>query len=603
MKKKITLCLVVFNFIVTNSIIFLKAQTTTLTNLGPFKDNALYERALNNQLGVIGNDFYGDIQIGFAPAEGLAKAFANATWYNSHFPIDGYKRTICGTLHQYYIRSRDSNDDDDVHFIVRPNLPNSAYLLDLHNNKIKIDNLTKVSKVNFLQTEYAQMSNYDLQSIETIEGYNDIIKSVNLKVQGLLHTPHFLREAKYKILGEIDLPYHNYLSRFSGYLPKEELNCSCIYGPWVNDRLDAFGGSYHDYLEIHPTEQAWWTYKKKNSEVIYHLAAFGDNSGVYNDRSHYDTDGGNLSFFGTWHQCPQVETFAIPFEMRKNTPTLNVLLENKLVNGGAIKSLDEASVKTLRYNQRDIIKVTNQSWLSVSFEKTGIYKIIGKDTIIRGFIVLKASLSGNSECSGTFITKATFKRKYPRDLLVKPTEVKVTLKSIQCLGVDDGNEEEEIIGYSGATAFSGSSVIANMNITSLNSDNFLLFKRLDGDYLSMKKNQIRLLGNSLTFALSNNDYISIISNLDEDDDNDDNNQNDLDEDDDRLNSITTYGGAVKITTWKVKDLITRKKDLLFSHEFRSGGTIIKLNFEVKVKVSNRGVSHSELPDNSEVLGN
>ncbi len=554
--------------------------TITRFNVLPtFNANAQYDLAMTQQFGVIGNNFNSEIQIGKAPAETVSS-------FNSHFPIDGFKRTICGTFHQYFIKTKDNVDDDDVHYNVRPEMA-SKELLNAHNRQMMTINVERLKTLSIFKKLLPSISNPDINTVAGVEAYNTTIASINKSIIQFNQVlgAHFLRDMKTVVLGEIDLPFHEFLTKFNDNVPKEELDCGCIFGAWVNDRLSVPFGSYHDNIEIHPAEQVWWTYQKNSNETVYFLGAFGENSGIFHNRDHYDTDGGKLSFFGPWHPCPQRETYAIPFEIKNKMPTLTFTLEKNVSNGGAVRTPNEPPTRVLMFKNDTLLRVHNATLMDVSFDKIGISKIVNQDTFIKGFLVLQTNISGNSDCNGTVITKVTANKNKVRILppfAVQVPTLKVTLKNIQCLAIDDGNgnTEEEILGYAGVVAFSAKTGISKIPIMPKNKESFLLFNRLDKASLNLKKNQIVDINESRIFEMDNEDYIVIKSNLDEDDNNDDNNINDLDEDDDRLADANTKGKAVKSDIFFVKKMTAGSK-IETKHTFSSGGTKVVLTFLVE----------------------
>ena len=561
---------------------FINHAQVTLTRfnvLPAFTATAQYDLAMTQQFGVIGNNFISDIEIGKTPAETVSS-------FNSLYPIDGFKRTICGTFHQYFIKTKDNVDDDDVHFNIRPELASRELLNDI-NRQIKDVNIAKLKGFNFKQNVIEAVSNPDINTVAGIEAYNAIIGPLNKSISAINSSfgTRQLREMKAVVFGEIDLPFHQFLTKFGDNVPKEELDCGCIFGPWVNDRLSVPFGSFHDNIEIHPAEQVWWTYKKNSNETVYFLGAFGENSGIFHNREHYDTDGGKLSFFGPWHPCPQRETYAIPFEIKNKMPTLTFTLEKNVSNGGAVRTPNEPPTRVLMFKNDTLLRVHNATLMDVSFDKIGISKIVNQDTFIKGFLVLQTNISGNSDCNGTVITKVTANKNKVRILppfAVQVPTLKVTLKNIQCLAIDDGNgnTEEEILGYAGVVAFSAKTGISKIPIMPKNKESFLLFNRLDKASLNLKKNQIVDINESRIFEMDNEDYIVIKSNLDEDDNNDDNNINDLDEDDDRLADANTKGKAVKSDIFFVKKMTAGSK-IETKHTFSSGGTKVVLTFLVE----------------------
>ena len=556
-----------------------QVNITRLNLLPTFTATAQFDLAMTQQYGVIGNNFNSDIEIGKTPAETVSS-------FNSLFPIDGFKRTICGTFHQYFIKTKDNVDDDDVHFNVRPEMASKELLNDI-NRKIMTVNIDKIKGFNFKQNVIDAVSNPDLNTVAGIEAYNAIIGPLNKSILGLNASfgTHQLREMKAVVFGEIDLPFHEFLTKFSDNVPKEELDCGCIFGAWVNDRLSVPFGSFHDNIEIHPAEQVWRTYQKNSNETVYFLGAFGENSGIFHNRDHYDTDGGNLSFFGPWHPCPQRETYAIPFEIKNKMPTLTFTLEKNVSNGGAVRTPNEPPTRVLMFKNDTLLRVHNATLMDVSFGKIGVSKIVNQDTFIRGFLVLQTNITGNSDCNGTVITKVTANKNIVRILppvAIQVPTLRVTLKNIHCLAIDDGNSnaEEEIFGYAGVVAFSAKTGISKIPIMPKNKESFLLFNRLDNASLNLKKNQIVEINESRIFEMGIEDFIVIKSNLDEDDNNDDNNINDLDEDDDRLADANDKGKAVKSDIFFVKRMAGGSK-IETKHTFSSGGTKVVLTFLVE----------------------
>jgi hypothetical protein len=555
-------------------------KITRFESLPLFSENAKYDLALTQQLGVIGNNYLGEIQIGKAPAELVSSS-------NSHYPIDGYKRTICGSLQSYFIKSRTTfDDDDDVHFNIRPDFASKS-LLDNHNLMIKDLNYENLNKIAQLKSFLPAIANPDRGSVNGIEAYNEVIKQINLAIynQNRGFGVHYLRDMKSVIYGEIDLSNHQFLTKYSDYLPKQELDCACTFGAWVNDRLSVIFGSYHDNLEIHPVEQAWWSYKKNPTETVYYLSSFGDASGKFYARDNYDTEDGDYTFFGTWLKCPQTETHAIPFEIKSKDRTLVFNTEKQVLNGGVTPPLNEPTMQALMFKNDTLVRVHNNSAMAIRFEKVGIARIVGQDTFYRGFVVFQTQF-GDGGCSGTVISKVTVTKtglfvRPPINAFSQPLTVKVTLKNIQCLSVDDGNDEEEITGYAGVVAFSPKTGVAKMPIMPKDKESFLLFSRLDNSSLAMKKNQIIDINESRTFELDDDAYVVINSDLDEDDDNDDNNINDLDEDDDRLADVNNKGKAVKKDVFYVKNLTGNNKTIETKHIFSSGGTKVVLTFLVE----------------------
>jgi hypothetical protein len=572
-----TLCVFLCIMLVASG--YTQPKITRFENLPTFSEDAKYNMALTQQFGVIGNNYLGETQIGKAPAETVSS-------FNSHYPIDGYKRTICGNLNSYFIKTEDNVDDDDVHFIMRPDYP-SKQLMDSHNLFIRDLNTSNLKRFPTLAPFLTTIANPDIKSINGIEAYNETIASLNKLIFTLNKgtDSRLLRNLKHEIYGEIDLPNHQFITKFTENVPKQELDCTCIYGAWVNDRLAVPFGSYHDNLEIHPTEQAWWSYQKSPIETVYYLGAFGDASGIFYKRDNYDTEDGDYTFFGTWLKCPQTETHAIPFEIKNKMPTLVFNTEKKVSNGGVTPQPNELPTQVLMFKNDTLLRVNNNSAMAIRFDKVGIARIVGQDTFYRGFVVFQTQF-GDGGCSGTVISKVTVTKpgffiRPPIDVFSQPTTVKVTLKNIQCLSVDDGDDVEDILGYAGVVAFSTKTGVAKIPIMPKDKESFLLFSRLDNSSLSIRKNQVIDINESRTFELDDDAFVVINSDLDEDDGNDDKNINDLDDGDDHLQDINEKGKAVKKDVFYVKNLTGTGKTIETKHTFTSGGTKVVLTFLVE----------------------
>jgi hypothetical protein len=266
-----------------------------------------YDFAIYNQLGIIGNSFDKEGKIGKAPADPDANI-------NSHFPITGYKQTICGILNSFYIRDFCSGDrDDDVHFIIRPAFSSRTLIEDV--------NRTIVTQ-NSARPYNTMLPTVDLTNNNSIDNYNTKVNEINIA-----HFPAtFMRTLKTEVLSEIDVheAYKAYIHKFGENVPKQELDCACSYGPWVHDvgtgSVNPFA-SYHDFMEIHPAQQVWWV-NELNNTLNYHCYLFNDNSGRFDEPGDFDTDGGNLSFYEEWTPKKLDGTFAIAFSYKIGTPKM-----------------------------------------------------------------------------------------------------------------------------------------------------------------------------------------------------------------------------------------------------------------------------------------
>lgn len=182
----------------------------------------------------------------------------------------------------------------------------------------------------FSGIDISLIDNPDFSTVQGIENYNATAKKINNKYyQVNNYVSHFLRYAQYTITAEIDIKdeFHNIYRKYSFSDPKEEVNCLCSYGAWVDDRRNVIFGSYHDYLEIHPADQIWWTFYKDLSTTKYRLILLSDNSDNFNDRSDFDTDG--RTFFGPWQSTPLHGTFAVAFQLNLSKREIELRYTNR----------------------------------------------------------------------------------------------------------------------------------------------------------------------------------------------------------------------------------------------------------------------------------
>ncbi len=532
-----------------------------------------YLFATANQLGVIGNSYFKDVKIGTAPVDQYI------TQTNTHFPVDGFKRTICGTLESFHIKSTGWNDDDDdVHFEIRPDFASKALMEEV--NLSIIESNSKLIKRSILKSFASQIAVVDLKSISAIEEYNKKIEGFNKKFPT---NPHMFRTLKTVVLSEIDVQgfYQKYLKKYSENVSKQEIDCTCSYGPWVHDAANTTFGSYHDNYEIHPAEQVWWV-NQHNGNNVYHLYLFNDASNRFDDKDDYDKDDG--TFYGPWTPNPLNGTFALAFSVRLRAPT-QIFTISKIADKNANIKID-GRTHYLVYKNDTLLKIDEPEGpdvMSITFDKVGFdpYEMLKGDSVIRGFVVITASIGKPNDESGNLMLKVENSIKRLRVITggiagIRP-RYKVTLEKIECIGVDDDGNQEEIYGYSGVAAFSPKTFASGINILPSNSNSSLFWSILDNSpTLLLRKGDTHAVNVVKEFELDNDAWLEIRSDLNEDDDNGDNNETASDDDDDRL----ADHGNVKSKKIFVRT-IPQGRPLRFEQDFSSGGTKIKLYFVVE----------------------
>jgi hypothetical protein len=495
-------------------------------------DDGKYEKALNDQLGVIGNDYFGEQEIGMA--------IEQERRLNTRYPIDGYKRTIKGKVVGNYFRFYENPDDydDDYHVEIEADF----------NDPLLIKNRARLNA------------------------------ETNAK------TPQNL------ILGEIDL-HQSHKQNFLTYrddMPAKSIDYACLYGPWIADRGNyGFQSGHGTYFEIHPSEQIWWTEKRK-TEIVYSLLSANDNSGHFNEADDdYDEENGDRPLKnGAWVPKILNSVFAIPFsvQLHQGTKQFNLL---QLSNRNAHKSTD---VKTqfLKYNGKTIISVINFSpqddLIDIDFDNVGFETILTHtsdnknkiDTVIKGFLLIKNKVGQATEkndIAGHLLTLVTetgyLKDKLKNEDLIK---FKIKLENITCKKVDDSDDKEDIYGFIGARVLDASDKPALANVKPINSNTPLLWGRNDGNCINLKAGQVFPINKEFIYEANVSAIVTLIADLNEDDENDDN-PTMTDGEDDLMGKTKEENILIGNFTKGQKE---RKKFL-----FSSGGTIIEVNMLIE----------------------
>ena len=309
------------------------------------QDIDLFNKALK-QLDVVGSGFYGDQFIGMTAAE-RSGFIANHT--DTWFPIDGYKRTVCGTLTNYfaYDGSVFTDNDDDL-------------------------NLNLVPTADFKP----------MLDLATVVGNRRAGKTVTYE----------------HIQAEIDVnddAYKNFFYPGKPYAPK--LNqLACTYGPFISD-------AGHDHKpEIHTAEQIWW--REGN---VYFLSFMCDVSRrfdglldgeaanqytvsqIHNTGDDYDTDNGRHTFGGPWAPRPLLGVYAIAFKVKLGSPTVNFNIEKMAGSNYFPVAAQPANAHYLVYQNDTIAHVTESDNLdmNVSFEKL----TMTEGSFVQGYMVVRVN--------------------------------------------------------------------------------------------------------------------------------------------------------------------------------------------------------------------
>ena len=327
------------------------SRTTRMDNI-PNSSNqqlALREQALI-QNDILGSDYAGIVFIGMAPAERYHLTSPNK---NVWFPVDGYKKTFCGIIDDYFVFDGKpapfSDNDDDMNLNLVPQ-PNSIFQTMLR-NMWPIAGRKKADALG-------------------IPGNRQIIESISFG----------------HVQAEIDVEdntFKNHIYPGKNTAPKKT-DYLCAFGPYVMDKD-------HGYKpEIHPAEQLWW--KKANGRnAVYYLTAMCDVSDRFDDKHNFDTDDGQISFSKPWAEQPLRVTFAIFFEVEKGNETIEYRLA-KIAETNSFPITIQPKNSHYLVSGRDTILTVKELHgldLNIRFESVSRNPNTSK---IQGFIVLKTKL-------------------------------------------------------------------------------------------------------------------------------------------------------------------------------------------------------------------
>ena len=272
------------------SVLAVNGPNTTINSLGvqTTEGRMLWDKAMNDQLGVIGNDYRGIEEIGSAAFE---RASYNTFipdnfnfWYpqkqpNDHRSVVYYKRTLTGKVKSArQVNIAGTYQDYDVNIDIIPN-PKYMYLInDGHRREY-----TGLMSSQWTLSAH-QSGKPDCDSPGDIEAFTRVECEIaeDYWPQG----DHTFGRARLTDIA---------LNRTGGEM--------CAYGPWIYD------AGHCCQPEIHPCEQLWWSQPQDNGKK-YNLNVICDASRRFLWRKQMD-DGTKLK---PWAEPPIKGLFAIAFE-------------------------------------------------------------------------------------------------------------------------------------------------------------------------------------------------------------------------------------------------------------------------------------------------
>ena len=345
-----------------STILTVNGANTIITTLGVQKgaEKLYWEKAMNQQLGVIGNDFRGLENIGSACFQRASNNLGIPDnfnfWYPQKRPIDNrlFKRTLIGTVQkakQYY--KSGTFEDFDMNIDIYPD-PSSMYLLtDAH----------KPEYTTLMKTQY----------------YGSFTKSGESGCPGSFDAIEAEIADRYR-------PSENYTSKLVMLLLNRYGQKIGVYGPWIYDN----GHCCHP--EIHPAEQVWWSEPAGNYRK-FNLNVYCDASGRFLWRNQMD-DGTKLK---PWAEPPIKGLFAIAFEYKLPDPTNAIGYTTRkfevanIQHNNVIEYPNADQTYNLVYNGKNIVSfVPHNNAFKVSFEHVGLSP--DDQSKIRGFLVIETSV-------------------------------------------------------------------------------------------------------------------------------------------------------------------------------------------------------------------
>lgn len=340
------------------------------TTLPAFADNALFDKAVNDQMGIIGSDYRPKQNIGSACFEreftgggwGDLLNFFGASNINFWFPqkrtneIGHYKQTLSGRLNEVHEANIDDIlPDHDVNIIIAPS------------------------------------AHYDYLLSEAHKPELTTITSLGLRKSG---EPVYCPDRFFDIEAEID-------ARESAKTRLLALNSNrigqniCVFGPWIYD------AGHCDQPEIHPAEQVWWSSIELGSNRQYYCNVFCDASKRYWWRDQMD-DGTKIKPWG----APPIEgTFAIAFEISLDRPARVFEVSNLDDYNVAAYPNSNKSYNLVYQNQTLISFVPHNDAFKVSYEKVGL-----AGNKVRGFLVISSTVGTVTQTTTTITLKSGDRR-------------------------------------------------------------------------------------------------------------------------------------------------------------------------------------------------
>lgn len=290
-------------------------------------------------------------------------------FFNTWWPVDGYRHSLVGTLHHFDWYYNDSSivsePDKDWNLHV---IPDSGFqrLIDdveaLHSESV--DQHKKCGGSRCMEAEISPDTR-------------------------LWANPWFF-------------PPYAHGSDSTGY-SRIEGRVMGFYGPWVMD-------AGHDFAsEIHPAEMIWWkdrflTGSRRTPVDVFWLMLMQDNTGRFDDKDNFDCIDDPPLGWEPWAQSPVSGDFKIAFEADPNGPlivfSINEIFKRFVVtkwNLAASRDADDGTRHNLELNGKILVRVEEDQSKDTDLGVTFTGLCLRPDGKLQGFVSIKSEVGGDDD--------------------------------------------------------------------------------------------------------------------------------------------------------------------------------------------------------------
>ncbi len=302
-----------------------------------------WEFAQNSSLGVKARDPVAH-KIGKPPA--IKRFWGLNLLGKNWYPVDVYKRTLCGELHHFKFYNGPGAENDWNNFFI-PTADFAFLLEDL---------------VGFAKPK----------DVKDCRGEDDCLEAEITPDEKFFANPWFSQSGQSALVGS-DV---------------------CTYGPWVYEE------AHGNRPEIHPSELYWW---KDRDRAATYLMLLQDDSDRFDRNKDFSLKGPPADWWRPWSQAPRTGEFSLAFRVPTGATsprrfTIDEVEAREVVTGldpEASADADDGKEHTLRYNGRDLLVVEE---LQDEDERLGVTFQACRneaDTELTGYVRITSSVGAN----------------------------------------------------------------------------------------------------------------------------------------------------------------------------------------------------------------